>query len=54
MAPLESTRRVVAELVRIVHSPADLLANPLAFLSRPVLTAGETAHFKQFKIWLQR
>ena len=52
--PLASSRRVAAELVRIVHSPVDLLANLLAFLVFPVLPAGETAHFKQFKNWLQR
>jgi hypothetical protein len=45
---------VAAELVRIVHSPVALLANLLAFLSKPVLPAEETAHFKQFKKWLQR
>ena len=52
--PLASSRRVLAELVRIVHSRVVLLANLLAFLVFPVLPAGETAHFKQFKIWLQR
>ena len=52
--PLASSRRVVAESVRIVHSSFVLLANLLAFLVFPVLPAGETAHFKQFKIWLQR
>jgi hypothetical protein len=52
--PLESSRGVVAELVRIVASPSVLLANLLAFLSKPVLPARETAHLKQFKIWLQR
>ena len=52
--PLASSRGVAAELVRIVHSPVALLANLLAFLSKPVLPAEETAHFKQFKKWLQR
>ena len=52
--PLASSRRVVAESVRIVHSPVALLANLLAFLSKPVLPAGETARCEQFKIWLQR
>ena len=47
--PLESIRGVVAEFVRIVHSPVDLLANPLAFLGFPVLPAGETAALEQFK-----
>ena len=48
--PLASSRGVAAELVQIVHSGSGLLA----FLSKPVLPAGETAHFEQFKIWLQR
>jgi len=52
--PLASSGRVAAEFVRIVHSRVGLLANLLAFLVFPVLPAGETAHFKQFKIWLQR
>jgi len=52
--PLESSRGVVAELVRIVHPSIVLLANLLAFLVFPVLPAGETVHFKQFKFWLQR
>jgi heme/copper-type cytochrome/quinol oxidase subunit 4 len=52
--PLESSCGIVAELVRIVASPVVLLANLLAFLSKPVLPAGETADFKQFKNWLQR
>ena len=52
--PLASSRRVAAECVRIVHPPVALLANLLAFLGFPVLPAGETAHLKQFKIWLQR
>ena len=52
--PLASSRGVVPELVRIVGSLAVLLANLLAFLVFAVLPAGETAHFKQFKIWLQR
>jgi hypothetical protein len=30
------------------------LVGLLAFLVFPVLSAGETADFKQFKIWLQR
>ena len=52
--PLESSRRVVAEFVRIVHSPVDLLANLLAFLSKPVLQLEKTARREQFKNWLQR
>src|SRR5438876_10553052 len=44
--PLASSRGVAAELVQIVHSGSGLLA----FLSKPVLPAGETAHLKQFKI----
>ena len=52
--PLASSGGVAAESVRIVHSRVGLLANLLAFLVFPVLPAGETAHFKQFKIWLQR
>jgi hypothetical protein len=52
--PLESSRGVVAELVRIVASPVDLLANLLAFLVFPVLPAGEIARRERFKIWLQR
>ena len=52
--PLASTRGVAADLVRIVSSVVDLLANLLAFLVFPVLPAGETAHFKRFKNWLQR
>ena len=51
---LESNRRVMAELVRIVHSRHDLLANLLAFLSKPVLPAGEIARRERFKNWLQR
>ena len=46
--PLESTGGVAAELVRIVHSRARLLA----FLSKPVLPAGETAALEQAKNWL--
>jgi len=52
--PLESSRGVVAEFVRIVHSPVDLLANLLAFLSKPVLQLEKTARREQFKNWLQR
>ena len=52
--PLESSRRVVAEFVRIVYSPVALLANLLASLSKPVLPAGEIARREQFKNWLQR
>ena len=52
--PLASSRRVVAESVRIVHSRVGLLANLLAFLSKPVLPAGEIARRERFKIWLQR
>ena len=52
--PLASSGGVAAEFVRIVGSSVLLLANLLAFLVFPVLPAGETAHFKQFKKWLQR
>ena len=52
--PLASSGGVAAEFVRIVASPVVLLANLLAFLVFPILPAGETAHFKQFKKWLQR
>src|SRR5438105_2531052 len=52
--PLESCRRVVAELARIVCSPIDPLANLLAFVSKPVLPAGEVARRERLKIWLQR
>jgi hypothetical protein len=52
--PLESSRGVVAELVRIVHSRVALLANLLAFLGFPVLPAGEIARRERLKIWLQR
>ena len=48
--PLASSGGVAAEYVRILHSRVDLLA----FVVFPVLPAGETAHFKQFKNWLQR
>ena len=48
--PLASCAGVSAEFVRIVHSLVVLLA----FLSKPVLPPEETAHLKQFKIWLQR
>ena len=51
---LESSRGVVAELVRIVHPLLDLLANLLAFLSKPVLPAGEIARRERLKFWLQR
>jgi hypothetical protein len=51
---LASSCGVAIELVRIVHSRFDLLANLLAFLVFPVLPAEETADFKQFKFWLQR
>ena len=47
---LGSSRRVAAELVRIVRSRVDLLA----FLVFPVLPAEETAALEQFKFWLQR
>ena len=52
--PLESSRGVAAESVRIVHSRVGLLANLLAFLVFPVLPAGEVAHIKRLKNWLQR
>ena len=52
--PLASTGGVATECVRIVDSPVDLLANLLAFFSRPVLPAGEIARREQFKFWLQR
>jgi hypothetical protein len=52
--PLESSRRVVAEFVRIVASHFGLLANLLAFLGFPVLPAGEIARCERFKNWLQR
>ena|SRR5437870_731543 len=52
--PLGSSRRVVAELVRIIASPSVLLANLLAFLSKAVLPAGEVARLEQLKTWLQR
>jgi len=52
--PLESTRGVAAEFVRIVSSALVLLANSLTFLGFPVLSAGETARRERFKIWLQR
>jgi hypothetical protein len=48
--PLASSSGVAAEFVRIVRSRAGLLA----FLVFPILPAGETADFEQFKIWLQR
>jgi hypothetical protein len=51
---LASSRGVAAELVQIVHSRVDLLANLLAFLVFPILPAGEIARREQFKIWLQR
>ena len=44
----------MSELVRIVCSPIDLLANLLAFLVYPVQPAGEIARRERFKIWLQR
>jgi hypothetical protein len=52
--PLASSRRVVADSVRIVHSRVGLLANLLAFLVFPILPAGEIAPHERFKIWLQR
>ena len=52
--PLASSRRVLAEFVRIVDSHVGLLANLLAFLGLPVLPAGETAHCERFRFWLQR
>ena len=52
--PLGSSRRVVAELVRIVASPSVLLANLLAFLSKAVLPAGEVVRLERLKTWLQR
>jgi hypothetical protein len=42
------------ELVRIAHSLVGLLANLLAFLSKPVLPVGEIARRERFRIWLQR
>jgi len=45
---------MLAEFARIVDSLISVLAILLAFLSNPVLPAGETAYFKQFKFWLQR
>ena len=51
---LESSRGVVAEFVRIVSSALSLLANLLAFLSKPVLQLEKTARREQFKNWLQR
>jgi hypothetical protein len=52
--PLASIGGVAAEFVRIVHSRVGLLANLLAFLGFAVLPAGEVAHIKRLKIWLQR
>src|SRR5437016_1116510 len=52
--PLESSRGVVAESVRIVHSLVVLLANLLAFLIKPVLPTGEAPHDERLKNWLQR
>src|SRR5437667_4418662 len=52
--PLASSRGMLAEFARIVDSLISVLAILLAFLSNPVLPAGETAYFKQFKFWLQR
>jgi hypothetical protein len=52
--PLESSRGVATEFVRIVHSPFVLLANLLAFLFKPVLPAREITRREQFKFWLQR
>ena len=52
--PLAGSGGVAAELVRIVHSRTRLLANLLAFLVFPVLSAGEIARRERFKIWLQR
>jgi hypothetical protein len=52
--PLASSGGVAAELVRIVHSRVDLLANLLAFLVLAVLPAGEIARRERFKFWLQR
>jgi hypothetical protein len=52
--PLASSGGVATELVRIVHSRLDLLANLLAFLVFAVLTAEEIARCEQFNIWLQR
>ena len=52
--PLESSRGVVPESVRIVASRSVLLANLLAFRFKPVLPAGEIARRERFKIWLQR
>jgi hypothetical protein len=52
--PLASSGGVAAEFERIVRSLLVLLANLLAFLSKPVLPAGEIARRERFKIWLQR
>jgi hypothetical protein len=52
--PLESSRGVAAELVRIVYSLLGLLAFLLAFLVFRALPAGEIARREQFKNWLQR
>jgi len=52
--PLASSRRVVAEFVRIVYSLGALLANLLAFLGLAVLPAGEGVRRERLKIWLQR
>jgi hypothetical protein len=52
--PLATSGGVAEEFVRIVHWRMNLLANLLAFLSKPVLPGGEIARREQFKIWLQR
>ena len=52
--PLASSRGVAAESVQIVGSLVALRANPLAFLAKPVLPAGEAAQVERLKIWLQR
>jgi hypothetical protein len=48
--PLASSGGIGAEPARIVYPRFDLLA----FLSKPVLPAGEIARRERFKIWLQR
>jgi len=54
ISPLASTRRVAAEFARIVSSVLVLLANPLAFGSKPALPPGEAPRGEALKIWLQR
>ena len=53
-SPLASSRRVLAELARIVFFLIDLLAIPLAFVVPNLPNDGEVPPREVLTVWLQR